>query len=71
MSETIILNIKSSLYHQLFKKSSETGESISVMINEAIELFLAECSTDIEAFTQRQHEPTISLDELKGELNRT
>ena len=60
----------SSLHRVLRLKSAETSRSVSDLVNEAVSTALHEDLDDLEIFTKRAHEPTISFESALKELKR-
>jgi len=60
----------SALHRVLRLKSAETSRSVSDLVNEAVTTALHEDLEDLETFTQRAHEPTISFESALKELKR-
>ena len=57
--------------HRVLKlKSAETSRSVSDLVNEAVRHELVQDQADLQAFTDRRHEPTISYEQLLKELKR-
>ncbi len=55
--------------HKVLKlKALETGRSISDIVNEALRHELAQDKEDLDVFTQRAKEPTISYEALLKKL---
>ena len=47
-------------------KAAETDRSVSDLVNEAVQLGLAEDAEDLAAFKERAHEPDLSFESLLG-----
>ncbi len=58
------------LHKALKLKSVETSRSLSEIINEAVQISLAEDAEDLAAFEERADEPLISFEEALKELKR-
>jgi len=58
------------LHRALRLKAAATERSISELVNEAVEVTLAEDADDLEAFAERRGEPTLSFDEVVKDLKR-
>ena len=55
--------------HQALKiKAATTQQSVSEVVNEAVRVALREDQEDLNAFTQRADEPTLSYEELLEDL---
>lgn len=59
-----------SIHKALKKRSRETERSISEVVNDAIRDALAEDTADLEAFEERENEPTLTYNEFVTELRR-
>lgn len=60
----------SELHRALRLKAAETDRSLSDLVNEAVEISLAENAEDIEAFKQRAREPNLSFKDVVKDLKR-
>jgi len=58
------------LHKALKLKSVETSRSLSEIVNEAVQISLAEDAEDLAAFEERADEPLISFEEALKELKR-
>jgi hypothetical protein len=58
------------IHRALRLKAAATERSISELVNEAVELALAEDAEDLEAFEQRRGGPVLSFDEVVKDLRR-
>ena len=58
------------LYRALRIKSAETERSVSDMVNDAIQLTLAEDAIDLAAFEERAHEPEITFEVVLKKLKK-
>lgn len=58
------------LHHALRLKSVETNRSISDMVNEAVQLSLAEDAEDLEAISNRAKEPDLLFEDVVKDLKR-
>ncbi len=57
--------------HQALRlKAAAADRSISDIVNEAVQLSLAEDASDLAAFDERKHEPTVSFDDFVMRLKR-
>jgi hypothetical protein len=65
---TVYLN--PSLHKALRLKSVETSRSLSDIVNEAVQVSLAEDAEDLAAFEERANEPVISFEAALKELKR-
>ncbi|NCC50597.1 MAG: CopG family transcriptional regulator [Spartobacteria bacterium] len=62
--------LKPSLHKALRLKSVETSRSLSDIVNEAVQISLAEDAEDLAAFEERANEPVISFEAALKELKR-
>ena len=62
--------LKPGLHRALRLKSVETSRSLSDIVNEAVQVALAEDAEDIAAFDARSDEPVISYEAALKELKR-
>ena len=62
--------LKPGLHKALRLKSVETSRSLSEIVNEAVQLSLAEDAEDLAAFEERANEPVISFEAALKELKR-
>ncbi len=60
--------LKPGLHRALRLKSVETARSLSDIVNEAVQLSLAEDAEDLAAFDARSNEPVISYEAALKEL---
>jgi len=60
----------SELHRALRLKAAETDRSLSDLVNEAVELSLAEDADDLAAFRQRTREPNIPFEDVVRDLKR-
>ena len=58
------------LHHALRLKSVETNRSISDMVNEAVQLSLAEDAEDLEALSNSAKEPDLLFEDVVKDLKR-
>lgn len=56
------------IHRALRLKSAVTERSVSELVNEAVELTLAEDADDLAAYEQRRDEPVVSFDEVVKDL---
>lgn len=52
------------LHRALRVKSAETDRTISDLVNEAVRSNLADDADDLDAFREREKEPTVSFEDL-------
>lgn len=62
--------LKPGLHKALRLKSVETSRSLSDIVNEAVQISLAEDAEDLAAFEERANEPVISFEAALKELKR-
>ncbi|MDD3605067.1 MAG: CopG family transcriptional regulator [Kiritimatiellae bacterium] len=62
--------LRPDLHKALRLKSVETSQSLSEIVNEAVQVALAEDAEDLAAFDERAHEPVISYEAALKELKR-
>ena len=58
------------LHRALRVKAAEAETTISQLVNEAVQLSLAEDADDLAAFSERAEEPSISFEDLVTDLKR-
>jgi hypothetical protein len=58
------------LHRALRVKSAETDRSMSDLVNEAVQLSLAEDAEDLAAFEERQNEPNLPFEDVVKDLKR-
>jgi len=58
------------LHRALRIKAAETDQSISDLVNAAVRRSLAEDATDLAAFEDRAHEPTVPYEDVLKDLKR-
>lgn len=58
------------IHHALRLKAAETDRSISDLVNEAVQLSLAEDAEDLAAFDNRVNEPNLPYETVVKELKR-
>jgi hypothetical protein len=58
------------IHRALRLKAAAADRSISDLVNEAVQISLAEDATDLAAFEERKHEPTESFDDFVQRLKR-
>lgn len=57
--------------HRVLKlKAAETSRSVSDLVNEALRHELSQDQEDLQAFTDRVNEPTVSYEKLLKELKQ-
>jgi hypothetical protein len=58
------------IHRALRLKAAAADRSISDIVNEAVQLSLAEDASDLAAFEERKYEPTVSFDDFVKRLKR-
>jgi hypothetical protein len=58
------------LHRALRVKAAETDRSMSDLVNEAVQLSLAEDAEDLAAFEERQNEPSHPFEDVVKDLKR-
>ena len=62
------LPFDSATHRALRARAAETDRSVAEVVNEAVSLLLAEDREDLAALAERAGEPTLSLSDLRREL---
>ena len=62
--------LEPALHKALRLQSVETSRSVSELINDAIRDELAQDASDLAAFEERKHEPTIEFEDFVKRLKR-
>lgn len=60
----------SDLHRALRLKAAETDQSVSELVNRAVQLSLAEDMEDLAAFEARQDEPSLPFEEVLQDLRQ-
>ena len=60
----------SELHRALRLKAAETDRSLSDLVNEAVQLSLAEDAEDLAAFKKRAREPNLPFEDVVKDLKR-
>ena len=60
----------SELHRALRLKAAETDRSLSDLVNEAVQLSLAEDAEDLAAFRKRKREPNVPFEDVVKDLKR-
>lgn len=60
----------SELHRALRLKAAETDRSLSDLVNEAVQLSLAEDAEDLAAFRKRAREPNLAFEDVVKDLKR-
>ena len=58
------------IHRALRLKAAETDRSMSDLVNEAVQLSLAEDAEDLAAFEERQNEPSLPFEDVVKDLKR-
>lgn len=58
------------LHRALRVKAAESDTTVSQLVNEAVQLSLAEDAEDLAAFSERADEPTVSYEDLVADLRQ-
>lgn len=58
------------IHRALRVKAAETDKSISELVNEAVQLRLAEDAEDLAAFVERAHEPNLPFEDVLKDLKK-
>jgi plasmid stability protein len=58
------------IHRALRVKAAETDRSISELVNEAVQLQLAEDAEDLAAFVERAHEPNLPFEDVLKDLKK-
>ena len=67
---TITLNLEDTILQALKLKSSETKQSMSELVNDALKASLQEDLEDIKSWEEREGEDTYSYEEFLGLLKK-
>ena len=66
----IILNLEDTILEALKRKASETKQSMSELVNDALKASLQEDLEDIKSWEERKGEDTYSYEEFLGLLKK-
>jgi hypothetical protein len=58
------------VHRALRLKAAATDRTLSEMVNDAVKRALAEDAEDLEAFEERQHEPSVAFEDFVKGLKR-
>jgi hypothetical protein len=58
------------IHRALRLKAAEVERSVSDLVNEAVQLALAEDAEDLTAFEERAHEPNLACEDVVRDLKR-
>ena len=68
LSKRSTVYFEADIHHALRVKAATSDISISEVVNEAVRISLREDKEDLNAFKERQNEPTISYEDLLKDL---
>ncbi len=68
LSKRSTVYFEANVHQALRVKAATTHQSVSELVNEAVRLALREDQEDLQAFTQRAGEATLSYEELLEDL---
>ena len=68
LSKRSTVYFEADVHQALRVKAATTHQSVSKLVNAAVRLTLREDQEDLQAFTQRADEPTLSYEELLEDL---
>jgi hypothetical protein len=68
LSKRSTVYFEANIHQALRVKAATTHQSVSELVNEAVRLTLREDQEDLQAFTQRADEATMSYEELLEDL---
>jgi len=68
LSKRSTVYFEANVHQALRVKAATTHQSVSELVNEAVRLTLREDQEDLQAFTQRAEEATLSYEELLEDL---
>ncbi len=68
LSKRSTVYFEANVHQALRVKAATTHQSVSELVNEAVRLALREDQEDLQAFTQRADEATLSYEELLEDL---
>ena len=68
LSKRSTVYFEANVHQALRVKAATTHQSVSELVNEAVRLALREDQEDLQAFTQRAGEATLSYEELLDDL---
>jgi len=68
LSKRSTIYFEANIHQALRVKAATTHQSVSELVNEAVRLTLREDQEDLQAFTQRADEATMSYEELLEDL---
>ena len=62
--------LDSELHHALRVKAAQTEHSMSELVQEAVELSLAEDAADLKAFENRKNQPSLAFENILKKLRK-
>ncbi len=68
LSKRSTVYFEANVHQALRVKAATTHQSVSELVNEAVRLALREDQEDLQAFTQRANEATVTYEELLEDL---
>ncbi len=68
LSKRSTVYFETEIHQALRIKAATTHQSVSELVNEAVRIALREDQEDLNAFSQRADEPTLSYEELLQDL---
>jgi len=68
LSKRSTVYFEAEIHQALRIKAATTHQSVSEVVNEAVRIALSEDQEDLEAFSQRANEATLSYEELLKDL---
>ena len=68
LSKRSTIYFETEIHQALRIKAATTHQSVSELVNEAVRIALREDQEDLNAFSQRADEPTLSYEELLQDL---
>lgn len=66
----LTVRLEPELHKALRRKAAVTGSSISVLVDEAVRVALAEDVEDLAAFEARKNEPRLDFDEALSDMKK-
>ena len=70
LSKRATIYLQPELHRALRMKAMETENSVSELVNRAVQLSLAEDAEDLEAFSKRKSEPALDFEQVLKDLKR-
>jgi hypothetical protein len=69
-SKRATICFEAQVYRVLKLKATETGRSLSELVNDAVRRSLSECSEDLAAFPVRAREPNVAFETAPRDLKK-